>query len=401
MKKGIKKLFSAVTAFVMLSITCISTQENNITMSANAVNGSGKGVKDGYYWELWTSDDTGTTEMKVGDNGSYITNWNGIDDYFAVAGKKWEDNRLDWSEIGEIKIQYDVDYKPEGNSSIGATGFTSDLMVEFFIIEDWEEWSLPNSYKSLGEITVDGHIYDVYKMGRAITIHGLSESLDRYFSVRREGDTSTSGTINVTKHFEEWEKLGMELGRELIEVGFCVQAFQSSGSADVKTNIMTIDGVDIKNLDSNDITTTTTPSTTTTTVPSTTTAPEVTTTTTASSTTTAPEFTTTTTASSTTTAPEDTTTTTASSTTTAPEFTTTTTEPNAITFAGDANCDGAVDVADIVLVKCYLINAENYSMTKQGTANADVQGESNGINVQDVVAIQKYVLKLIEELPLA
>jgi hypothetical protein len=356
MKKGIKKLFSAVTALVMLSITCISTQKNNITISANAVNGSGKGVKDGYYWELWTSDDTGTTEMKVGDNGSYITNWNGIYDYFAVAGKKWEDNRLDWSEIGEIKIQYDVDYKPEGNSSIGATGFTSDLMVEFFIIEDWEEWRLPNSYKALGEITVDGHIYDVYKMGRAITIHGLSESLDRYFSVRREGDTSTSGTINVTKHFEEWEKLGMELGRELIEVGFCVQAFQSSGSADVRTNIMTIDGVDIKNLDSNDITTTTTPSTTTTT---------------------------------------------ASSTTTAPEFTTTTTEPNAITFAGDANCDGAVDVADIVLVKCYLINAENYSMTKQGTANADVQGESNGINVQDVVAIQKYVLKLIEELPLA
>ena len=40
-------------------------------------------------------------------------------------------------------------------------------------------------------------------------------------------------------------------------------------------------------------------------------------------------------------------------------------------------------------------------MTKQGAANADVQGKSNGINVQDVIAIQKYVLKLIDELPVA
>ena len=68
---------------------------------------------------------------------------------------------------------------------------------------------------------------------------------------------------------------------------------------------------------------------------------------------------------------------------------------------GDANGDGAVDVADVVLVKCYLINGESYSMTKQGAANADVQGKSNGINVQDVIAIQKYVLKLIDELPVA
>ena len=96
-------------------------------------------------------------------------------------------------------------------------------------------------------------------------------------------------------------------------------------------------------------------------------------------------------------------------TTTTPKATTTTTtttkpivtEPVADIKYGDANGDGAVDVADVVLVKCYLINGESYSMTKQGAANADVQGESNGINVQDVIAIQKYVLKLIDELPVA
>jgi hypothetical protein len=79
--------------------------------------------------------------------------------------------------------------------------------------------------------------------------------------------------------------------------------------------------------------------------------------------------------------------------TTTPQATTTT-EPQGKADYGDANCDGAVDVADVVLVKCHLINPTEYSITKQGAANADVQGGGNGINVQDVIAIQKNVLKM-------
>ena len=107
------------------------------------------------------------------------------------------------------------------------------------------------------------------------------------------------------------------------------------------------------------------------------------------------------------------TTTTAKSTTTTAVITTTTTKPTAarppVTTNndvkpekyGDANCDGEVDVADVVLLKCYLINGVAYGITPKGLANADVQGGSNGINVQDVVAIQKYALKMIDNLPIA
>lgn len=63
---------------------------------------------------------------------------------------------------------------------------------------------------------------------------------------------------------------------------------------------------------------------------------------------------------------------------------------------GDANCDGVVDIADIAIVKCYLINSEKYSMTSKGLKNADVQGNENGINVNDAIAIQKYVLGMID-----
>ena len=155
-------------------------------------------------------------------------------------------------------------------------------------------------------------------------------------------------------------------------------------------------------------TTTTLPETTTTT---TTTLPETTTTTT---TTTIPETTTTTTTTvpmttttTTTTVPATTTTTTttvpATTTTTTTTIPATTTTTPATTLpkpslAGDANCDKTVDIADVVLIKCYIINPNEYKLSAQGFANADVHGSSNGLNAQDAVAIAKHILHVIPSL---
>ena len=143
-------------------------------------------------------------------------------------------------------------------------------------------------------------------------------------------------------------------------------------------------------------TTTTLPETTTTT---TTTLPETTTTTT----TTVPVTTTTTT----TTIPATTTTTTTTvpvtttTTTTTIPATTTTTPATTLpkpSLAGDANCDKTVDIADVVLIKCYIINPNEYKLSAQGFANADVHGSSNGLNAQDAVAIAKHILHVIPSL---
>lgn len=66
---------------------------------------------------------------------------------------------------------------------------------------------------------------------------------------------------------------------------------------------------------------------------------------------------------------------------------------------GDANCDGNVDVSDAVLIKCYLLNNQTYNISSQGIINADVHASGNGINTQDAVAIQKYILNIINKLP--
>ena len=40
-----------------------------------------------------------------------------------------------------------------------------------------------------------------------------------------------------------------------------------------------------------------------------------------------------------------------------------------------------LDFADVVIIKCYLINNKEYSITKQGLINADVNESGNGLNI--------------------
>jgi hypothetical protein len=64
----------------------------------------------------------------------------------------------------------------------------------------------------------------------------------QYFSVRRDNDKSSKGVIDISEHFKQWEKLGLDMGSELYEVSLVVEGYQSSGYAEVKTNYITMDG---------------------------------------------------------------------------------------------------------------------------------------------------------------
>lgn len=67
---------------------------------------------------------------------------------------------------------------------------------------------------------------------------------------------------------------------------------------------------------------------------------------------------------------------------------------------GDANCDGGVDMADVVLVMQSLANPNKYGingsedkrMTVQGQNNADIPGTSKGVTTDDALAIQEFLL---------
>ena len=98
--------------------------------------------------------------------------------------------------------------------------------------------------------------------------------------------------------------------------------------------------------------------------------------------------------------------TTASDTTTSTKATSVTTKTTTVTASksnisyGDVNCDGKVDISDVVAIRRFLVNSSKFKITDQGVLNGDVQGKGDGLNAQDAVAVQQYVFSVVTTLPL-
>ena len=74
--------------------------------------------------------------------------------------------------------------------------------------------------------------------------------------------------------------------------------------------------------------------------------------------------------------------------------------------AGDANCDGTVDLADAILIMQALANPNTYgiggtspgALKSQGAVNGDVDTSVKGLTADDALMIQEYLLHRITEL---
>ena len=93
-----------------------------------------------------------------------------------------------------------------------------------------------------------------------------------------------------------------------------------------------------------------------------------------------------------------TTTTTTTTTTTSTTTTSTTTQPPVLTpVYGDSNCDGVVNVADVVVLNKWLNNNADYNLTEQGKLNADCYDPKDGkeLTAADSDAIIKSIVSLV------
>ena len=82
--------------------------------------------------------------------------------------------------------------------------------------------------------------------------------------------------------------------------------------------------------------------------------------------------------------------------TTAPKTTTTTTvaETGEASIKGDANCDGLMNMADVVMIMQSLANPDKYQLSDTGRENADIIG-NDGVTNLDALQIQKILLCLV------
>lgn len=233
-RRLLRILISLSLCAVMLSASAAHGENSRpaTTLTNNAI-----GTEDGYGYELWK--DRGDTTMSLTGGGTFTCEWSNINNALFRRGVKF-DSMQTYQEIGDITVDYEVDYHPNGNSYLCVYGWTREPLVEYYVVESWGTWRPPGG-SPIGTITVDDGVYDVYKTVRVNqpSIDG-NTTFEQYWSVRKE--KRTAGTIDVAAHFAAWENMGLQMGK-MYEAALTVEGYQSAGSAEVLKNELTIGGV--------------------------------------------------------------------------------------------------------------------------------------------------------------
>ena len=180
------------------------------------------GYHNGYFFSYWK--DNGNVTMKLGAGGSYSVQMSGINN--SVVGKGWKPG-------SSHTINYSGSFNPNGNGYLALYGWTTNPLVEYYIVEAYGTYNPSSGTSRLGTIEHDGGTYDIYKTRRVNqpSILGTS-TFDQYWSVRRV--KRVGGTIDTNKHFSEWKSQGkLQLGAWDYMI-MASEGYQSSGSAEIE-----------------------------------------------------------------------------------------------------------------------------------------------------------------------
>ena len=201
-------------------------------------------------YETW--DENGTTGkasfiwygQNRGGGAAFKAEWGDADDaskrpkdFLARVGYFWNQGNPHTS-YGNIYcgFNFNISGRYRGNFSyIGIYGWTRNPTVEYYIVENsfgnaWNDHAgyISNLNKDtiqgtdMGSYTLDGSVYNVYRKARTgPSIEGNNTSFTQFFSVRQTA--RTSGTVSISEHFREWEKLGMNLGTNMYECKWKVE----------------------------------------------------------------------------------------------------------------------------------------------------------------------------------
>ncbi|KAI0128757.1 putative endo-1,4-beta-xylanase [Xylariales sp. AK1849] len=182
---------------------------------------SSTGTSGGYYYSFWT-DNADIVTYTNGDGGAYSVTWDGDGNF--VAGKGWS--------TGSARdITFSGSYNPDGNSYLSVYGWSTDPLIEYYIVESFGTYNPSTGATYKGQVTSDGSVYNIYTNTRTDepSIIGTA-TFTQFWSVRET--KRTSGTVTTANHINAWASLGMTLGTYNYQI-VATEGYDSSGSASI------------------------------------------------------------------------------------------------------------------------------------------------------------------------
>ncbi|MCR5020998.1 glycoside hydrolase family 11 protein, partial [Ruminococcus sp.] len=199
MKKPVsKRIASAFVAGVLMVSPIISsvTASAAKTLTTSPSPTQEVGWYNDYHHEIWQADTPNSSTMTLHDNdGGFSTQWkcgpnNSRGNFLARRGLYWGlNNPKTYKDYKPFYCDYDCSWYAgsSGNSRICIYGWAQNPLVEYYIIEDWKNWSpaQDSSAQYKGQTTIDGSVYKVYTTSRnSYTIEG-NKNFTQYISIRQ------------------------------------------------------------------------------------------------------------------------------------------------------------------------------------------------------------------------
>ncbi|KAI0047375.1 glycoside hydrolase family 11 protein [Auriscalpium vulgare] len=220
-------LLNFLVVAVSAATSALASPLANVTDGGSSLQGragtpSSTGTNNGYYYSFWT-DGGGTVTYTNGAAGEYSVSWTNNGDF--TAGKGWNPGS------SSRAITYSANYNPSGNSYLSVYGWTTNPLVEYYVLESYGTYNPASSLTHKGTVTTDGATYDIYEGTRVNepSING-TQTFNQYWSIRQS--KRTSGTVTFANHVSGWSKVGLSLGTHNYQI-VSTEGYESSGSSTV------------------------------------------------------------------------------------------------------------------------------------------------------------------------